>query len=1029
MRRSKGLFLGVSLLVFLFMAPAAFPQGLPTATLTGKVTAEGGTSLPGVTVTVESRSLQGKRDVTTSGTGDYIFNLLPAGDYTVTFSLAGMRPVQKTINLEAARLARIDQELQPAAVTESVTVSGESSPAAILESTQVAANFKKEFIEKLPTGRTLAATTLLAPGVNNNGPGGNDRLASIQISGAPTYENLFLINGVVVNENLRGQPHDLFIEDAIQETTVLTAGISAEYGRFTGGVVSAVTKSGGNRFSGSFRTSFTNDKWSDNDPYNARTGGRGVAPALTDPRLDAVNEVYEATLGGPFWVDRIWFFGAGRIAELSTSRETRPTAQAGSIDPTPIAYTNLRDTRRLEGKLTLQPFSGHNVVGSYIDIQDEEVNNSFTQNILDLDSLVTRQTPNTLLAINYNGVLTDKLFVEAQYSQKEFTFENSGSPFTDLQRGTLLIDQSRANARYNSPTFSNQTAEQRDNESYLVKASYFLTTPKIGTHDIRLGYEYFHSLRFANNHQSGSDYRILGTGAIIRGPNVFPVFRTPGDSTILQWNPIFEDTQGTDFNTHSVFLNDRIAFNRHWSFNVGVRYDKNEGRDSRGFLASDDESISPRLAAQFDVLGNGRYVVNASYGQYVAQISDSIGDNASPAGQPATLTWFYRGPCINCDPNAPTSALLTPHQAIDAVFAWFNTIGGTGGSPTRSGSVPGLNTQILEGSLKSPNVKEYTLGFGAALSTRGFAKVDFVYRNWDDFYGTQTDLTTGSSAPLPPFVNQRLDITRTINEDDYERKYMAVQTQLNYRLNRSFFGGLSYTWSRLTGNFDGENLASGPVTGTGPAASTAPGSYPEYKQFGENLPSGYLAGDQRHKASLWLGFDFPTSFADFNVTMLESYNSGVAYDAVGAIDVRPHVINPGYQIPPASVNYWFSERGELRFDDVTRTDVALNMSFRLWKSLEVFLQPELLNAFNEDAHIGGRLGTDTNVTVNTRVNVGAGFDTFDPRSADPREGAPSTTTPAGQRNNYQLHPNFGRAISRDAYQLPRTFRFSVGLRF
>ena len=52
-----------------------------------------------------------------------------------------------------------------------------------------------------------------------------------------SFENLFMVNGVTVNENLRGQPYDLYIEDAIQETTIATAGISAEYGRFSGGVV------------------------------------------------------------------------------------------------------------------------------------------------------------------------------------------------------------------------------------------------------------------------------------------------------------------------------------------------------------------------------------------------------------------------------------------------------------------------------------------------------------------------------------------------------------------------------------------------------------------------------------------------------------------------------------------------------------------------------------------------------------------------------------------------------------------------
>src|SRR4029077_8582777 len=90
-----------------------------------------------------------------------------------------------------------------------------------------------------------------------NGVNGNT------ISGAMSYDNLYLVNGAVVNENLRGQPHQLYIEDAIQETTVLTGGVSAEFGRFTGVVVSAITKSGGNEFSGSVRDTIDNPSWTE----------------------------------------------------------------------------------------------------------------------------------------------------------------------------------------------------------------------------------------------------------------------------------------------------------------------------------------------------------------------------------------------------------------------------------------------------------------------------------------------------------------------------------------------------------------------------------------------------------------------------------------------------------------------------------------------------------------------------------------------------------------------------------------------
>ena len=81
---------------------------------------------------------------------------------------------------------------------------------------------------------------------------------SWSINGAFAFDNVFMINGVDINDNLFATPQNLFIEDAIEETQVLTSGISAEYGRFTGGVINAITKSGGNIFSGSGRINFLN---------------------------------------------------------------------------------------------------------------------------------------------------------------------------------------------------------------------------------------------------------------------------------------------------------------------------------------------------------------------------------------------------------------------------------------------------------------------------------------------------------------------------------------------------------------------------------------------------------------------------------------------------------------------------------------------------------------------------------------------------------------------------------------------------
>src|SRR5207249_5158643 len=142
-----------------------------------------------------------------------------------------------------------------------------------------------------------------------------------------SFEPLYLVNGATVSGNLRGQPLPLYIEDAVQETTVATSGISAEYGRFGGGVVNVVTKSGGNLFSGSFRDTLMNDNW------------RSLTPFTGDTKIDKTVPTYEYTLGGPVKANRLWFFTAGRVQNQRQARQTAITL---------IPYTFEANTQRYE---------------------------------------------------------------------------------------------------------------------------------------------------------------------------------------------------------------------------------------------------------------------------------------------------------------------------------------------------------------------------------------------------------------------------------------------------------------------------------------------------------------------------------------------------------------------------------------------------------------------------------------------------------------------------------------------------------
>src|SRR6185436_18480444 len=166
------------------------------------------------------------------------------GQYSVTFALEGLKDVTRNASLKLTTPLTIDADLKVAAVEESITVTASTPLTA--ETTEISTSISSETLEELPTRRTVLAAVALAPGVAPGLAGrADDPALGFSVSGAASSDSLFVINGVVVNENVRGQPHNLFVEDAIQETTIITSGISAEYGRFTGGVINTLTKSGG----------------------------------------------------------------------------------------------------------------------------------------------------------------------------------------------------------------------------------------------------------------------------------------------------------------------------------------------------------------------------------------------------------------------------------------------------------------------------------------------------------------------------------------------------------------------------------------------------------------------------------------------------------------------------------------------------------------------------------------------------------------------------------------------------------------
>ena len=1003
-----------------------------TGSLSGVVTSEGN-PLPGVSVTVSSPSLQGTRTAVTGDAGGYSFPALPPGQYSVRFELSGMAPLEKRTTLQLSQPARIDADLRVSTVAEAITVTAEAP--AVLETTGVATSFTQAQIEKLPVGRNIRDTTLLAPGVNPNGVN-----RQITINGGPSYDNIFMVNGVVVNENLRGQPHNLFIEDAIQETTVITSGISAEYGRFTGGVVSTLTKSGGNEFTGSFRDTLTNPSWTEKPDFSA----------ATEPP-DITNQVYEATLGGRIIRDRLWFFAAGRQAKTTAGLQTFRTG---------LPISNSFDEKRYEGKLTGQITSSHNIVLSYLDVENVETNNIFPE-IYDTASIVpSRSLPNSLGSVNYNGVFGSNFVVEASWSQKEYAFVNSGGRFRDRIKGTWISD-SQSGARMNAPVFCGVcTPEERNSGGMGIKGTYFLSTPSFGNHSIAVGADRFEETRIVNNHQSGSDFTISAR-VITRGANAYPVFNS---GTRLSWWPILVQSPGTDLSSDAFFINDKWDFNNHLSFNIGARYDANDAVDADGEQISDDSNISPRLGVNWDVLGNGRHRFTANYARYAAKIGDgsNVLSTAQAAGSPGTFTWRYDGPAVNSlDPNF-TGPYVTAEQALNILFAWFDSIGGTNNTSFQTGSsYPGYGS-IFRESLQTPSADEFTIGYGMQVTPRAALRVDLIRREWHDFYARQVN---EPSLRLVPPNNVAGDMSVTVNDDQFtNRSYNAVELQGNWAPLTNFTVGGNYTWSKLWGNDVGEGAGTATIRNT-------PGEifYPEYLNYDRRRPDGYLGQDRTHRARLWASYELATPVGAFSISGIQGYDSGFAYSAVGSIDATGRsadyaacsatvtracfngvAANPGYVRNGAGDlhDYFFSDRGEYRTNARLATDLAVVYTTPSFGRVTAFVRGDVLNVFNTNEIVdAGLLNTDVITSRTGRIPTfnadgsiaayNSGLRPFNPFTETPKE-CPQGATPQQcweMGAHWQKGANFGKANSQGAYQTPdralapRTYRMAVGFRF
>jgi outer membrane receptor protein involved in Fe transport len=253
-------------IVLAFLIPGSLHAQVAGGTLSGSVTDPSGAVIPGAQLSIKNVATGVSRDTTTDKDGFYtVPNLLP-GTYEVTASATGFSTeVRSGITLTVGAEQVLNVTMQVGRTTEKVQVTGEAT-AVQLATSSISAVVNSTTVRELPlNGRSWTDLTTLQPGVSAittqpSFASGSDRGnrgfgQQVTISGARPQQNNYRLDGISMNDYANGAPGSVLGGnlgvDAIQEFSVLTTNYSAEYGKTSGGVVNAITRSGTNQFHGS----------------------------------------------------------------------------------------------------------------------------------------------------------------------------------------------------------------------------------------------------------------------------------------------------------------------------------------------------------------------------------------------------------------------------------------------------------------------------------------------------------------------------------------------------------------------------------------------------------------------------------------------------------------------------------------------------------------------------------------------------------------------------------------------------------
>lgn len=786
---------------FLFSSLAALVLSLAplyaqtTGSIEGRVLAPDGSVLRGAAITATG-AVPGTRAGEADAAGQYHFAQLPPGAYKLRVSLSGFGAQQRSVIVSLGATTTVDFSLSPA-LSEQTTVIA-SSPLVDVRSVESGSTIDAQAFTSLPLGRDYTSIVLFQPGVSQDGAG-------FSVFGATGLENAFFIDGVDVTGIRTGARNKVVPEEFLQEVQIRTATYDAEFGGASGGVVNAITRSGGNELKGELFGYF--DSKSLQSSANSSVVGSNFA-GFTDQDM-GIN------LGGYVVRDRLWFFGV--YDQTALRRDVQLLTGSGSPYDGSTFRSQDRKANLYAFKLTLAPSATTSVVGSVIGDPARD-----TQQLVEDGPLQSRQIRETAggPSLSIIGTESGAWWVGQlgvfDHREKRNRIPSFTPPFLTTD-DTLVPTLDLANCNLpgcysGAPWVFIPTSEPLLRESYERRQERGSFTAYFGSHLLKAGVD---------------TARISGTVRRAIPAGYDRSLSRLADGTMLYTQSWFGDETGLFGSNHVVPevtgapRTDNLAFYAQDSWvplknvtvDAGVRFERHRLRDAvtGATIADMNRNLAPRLGVAWDPNGHGKEKVTFAYGRFYQpipmnhQAGSFRGTSLSVTGV-AGFTFNCDQTTIDCQsfPNRfsePADPHLRPPTTDQFAAGYEMKL-----TESFKVGVRGLYSHLVRAvedrcDLQGNDAAFIFTGNGCVLMNPGFGdygRGKFPAVTMPDGSSTTILCTNGFNdmegravVPCPSLPAA-------------QRKNQAVAFTAEQRFSADTYLMASYVWSRLRGNYDGQ---------------------------------------------------------------------------------------------------------------------------------------------------------------------------------------------------------------------------------